>query len=266
MATEDAYQSSPFPVIEIDEVDSTNSEALRRAGLGERGPQWILARRQMAGRGRSGRGWTSHDGNLAATLLLAPRCAPLVLHQLSLLTGVAVHDALLELGGGSGIAEENLLRLKWPNDILAGDAKLGGILIESTTSGADIIAAIGVGLNLAVAPDIEGRETISTARLGFSPAPAAMLAILDAQMRRWLDLWQNGRQFDRIRSAWLERAVPRGVAIAVNTGRESLHGVFAGIDETGALLVDSVRGQSRELRRFTFGDVSLLPLKPEGSS
>ena len=155
--------------------------------------------------------------------------------------------------------------MKWPNDLLSGDAKLAGILIESTTIGADVCAAIGIGLNLAHAPAIDGRATIALGNLVVVGPPSEALRHLEAKLRRWLAVWQAGRGFGEVRAAWLARAGPLNEPLEINTGSETIRGVFAGIDETGALLVDSVRGHTREMRRFTYGDVSLMPPKSEGS-
>lgn len=253
--------SSPdaVPVIELDDIDSTNLEAMRQVSSGQRGPLWIRAGRQSAGRGRSGRLWASQPGNLQATLILSPGCEPERLPELSLLTGVAVLDAVQPLLAQATIGERRALRLKWPNDVLAGEAKLAGILIESTMTGGECIAAVGIGVNVACAPQIEGRATAALADWGATTTPRELLVEIDARMRQWLGVWQRGADFALVRAAWLERAHAPGTPITINTGSETLHGVFAGIDETGALLVDSVRGQQNGLRRFTFGDVSLMP-------
>ena len=252
------------PVIEFDKIDSTNLEALRRVAAGERGPVWLLAERQTGGRGRSGRTWISAPGNLAATLLLAPGCALAELQQLSLLSGVAVHDALTRRMPNLRVGT---LLLKRPNDLLADGTKLGGMLIESTTVGADTVAVIGIGVNIVSGPVLDGRATASTAHLGASPTPRAMLDVLDATMQHWLGVWQRGAGFTAIRAAWLQRAMPIGQPMTINTGAETIYGAFNGIDETGALLVDSVPPNSGDIRRFSFGDVSLLsPRHVEGSS
>ena len=266
MASDRSTEGQAFPIIELDDVSSTNTEALRRAGEGERGPVWIIARRQSAGRGRAGRSWVSVEGNLAATLLLSPGCGMSQLHQLSLLTGVVVHDGLAELAGGSQGASASGLRLKWPNDILLGEAKLGGILIESTTIGGQIVAAVGIGVNIAEAPSIAGRSVAAVNRLGAAPAPRELLDLFDRHMRRWLAAWAMGVRFDVVRAAWLSRCGGTGQPIEINTGSERICGAFAGIDETGALLIDSVPLSSETPRRFTFGDVNLIARKSEGSS
>ncbi len=243
-----------FHLVELDKVDSTNAEALRRASSGERGPLWIMAHRQTAGRGRSGRRWQSGDGNLMATLLFAPECQPSALHQLSLLTGVAVHDALTVYAPIETSAPRRL-RLKWPNDILLDTSKLGGILVESTSFAGTIVAAIGIGINIAAAPALADR---AVARLNdIAPeAPSArdILAALDAQLRQWLATWHAGRDFEAIRAAWLERAGPIGEPITIHAGKSLVSGLFAGLATDGALLVQHHNG---DVESFTTGDVSL---------
>ncbi len=251
--------SERFPVIELGEVDSTNLEALRRAANGEQGPVWLIAGRQTAGRGRSGRAWQMQNGNLAATLLIAPGCAHERLHQLSLLTGVAVYEALAAMLGDASDGSPGSLLLKWPNDLLLDRAKLGGILIESTIVGRAAVAAIGIGVNIETAPRIEGRCTISLAEFGASATARRPLGMIDVEMRRWLDIWRGGDGFDAVRAAWLERAHQRGEPITVHVGNEVLAGTFAGIDETGALLIATVAATEMAVRRLTFGDVSLTP-------
>jgi len=250
------------PVLKLDEVDSTNAECLRRAQNGERGPLWIVACRQTAGRGRSGRSWSQAAGNLAASLLFVPDGPLEVLHQLALLSGVAVHEAIERAAGGAVPA----LRLKWPNDILVGHAKAGGILVESTTWRGATVAVAGIGLNIAQAPAIRGR---AVARLGDHAdglTSEGMLAALDASMQRWLGVWQGGTGFGQIRNAWLARAGSSGEHLAVNAGADRIEGIFHGIDDGGALLLRLADGS---LRRLTYGDVSLAgaagtPVKGQG--
>ncbi|MEQ1611260.1 MAG: biotin--[acetyl-CoA-carboxylase] ligase [Hyphomicrobiaceae bacterium] len=240
----------PSPIVKLDEVDSTNAECLRRASGGERGPLWITAERQTAGRGRSGRAWTQAGGNLAASFLFTPDCPITALHQLSLLTGVAAHEAIEVAGVGTVPG----LRLKWPNDILVERAKAGGILVETTTWGGTAVAVAGIGINIAHAPEIDGRAVARLGEHASGITPDAMLAALDAGMHRWLGVWQGGAGFGAVRDAWLARSGPVGEALAVNAGAERIEGSFHGIDDGGALLLRDGYGR---LRRLTFGDVCL---------
>jgi BirA family biotin operon repressor/biotin-[acetyl-CoA-carboxylase] ligase len=239
-------------VITLGQIDSTNSEAMRRITSGEMGPLWIRAEAQSRGRGRSGRSWTSEPGNLYATLLFAPGCARSEVHQLSLVTGVAVYDAIYAIAGGT-IAG---LRLKWPNDVLIGSAKAVGILAESTVGqGGELLAVVGVGINLAHAPADAGRGTTCLAEHGISADPATALAQLDRAMWHWLGTWDRGHGFAAIRGAWLDRAGSIGEMLAINAAEGRIEGRFAGLDADGSLLLTDAGGSER---RFLFGDVSVV--------
>jgi BirA family transcriptional regulator, biotin operon repressor / biotin---[acetyl-CoA-carboxylase] ligase len=243
-------------IIHLLETDSTNAEAMRRALAGATAPLWIRADRQTRGRGRSGRPWQSdHTGNLYASLLLELSCGPEVAAQLSLVTGVAVIDAIRSLSADNTICE---LQLKWPNDILIGAAKAGGILIESTrhhgalTSGA-LTVVIGIGLNLAGSPTEIGRSVTSLNMHKFHTNPELMLNALRHRMDHWLGIWHQGLGFDACREAWTARAMPMGTELTVNAGAGPVFGAFQGIDRDGALLLQTSSGP----QRFSFGDVTL---------
>lgn len=262
MSTPASQQADANRIVELDEVDSTNAEAMRRAVAGERGPLWILARQQTRGRGRSGRSWQTVPGNLAATLLIEPGCPLSALHQLSLLTGVAVYDAICAVAKRSASSLEptaGRLRLKWPNDILLDDAKLGGILIESTTLGPGTVAAIGIGINVACAPAVPGRASACLSGAGIAATPRTVLEALSAELAAWLARWDGSRGFEQIRCAWLARAGTTAGQMTINAGEGPITGIFSGLDETGALLLAcrSGTGAPDTIRRFTFGDVTL---------
>lgn len=245
-----------------EEIDSTNTEGLRLAAQGEAGGLWIWAGAQRSGRGRAGRNWTSPTGNLYASLLLRPEVPLATAAQLSLLAGIAVHDTIAALAAPGAIQPP--LQLKWPNDVLAGDAKLGGILLESTggTGGDAPAVVIGIGLNLAHAPADIGRPAISLASLGIAVTPAGALTVLASSLARWLAAWDEGRRFTEIRQAWLTRAQPQGAAIAVRQGARLITGRFLGIDEGGALLLQTEAGVSQ---RITAGDVSFAGAEARGA-
>ena len=129
-------------LISCDTVGSTNAEALAYARSGERGPLWITARAQSAGRGRRGRAWFSEPGNLYATLLLTDPAPPGRAAELSFVAALAVYDAIARLAP----ALTPRLALKWPNDVLCEGRKLAGILIEAEGT-APLVMAIGIGVN-----------------------------------------------------------------------------------------------------------------------
>lgn len=246
------YVPDSFRSILLEEVGSTNTEAFARATAGEGGPVWIVARRQTQGRGRAGRAWASDPGNLYATLLQRLSCPAGVVHQISLVAGVAVVDAVRSVAGAHSLAG---LRLKWPNDVLIGGAKCAGILAESQQGGTgSVIVVVGIGINLSSHPDALGRPATHLAAHGVSVAPDAMLAALACSMSGWLERWDLGRGFCRIVAAWLERAGPIGEPMSVHAGAEHVAGSFMGLDADGALLLRDGVGQ---IRRVTFGDVAL---------
>jgi BirA family transcriptional regulator, biotin operon repressor / biotin---[acetyl-CoA-carboxylase] ligase len=129
-------------LIRLDTIDSTNAEALRRAWAGERGPLWIVAERQSAGRGRRGRSWVSPPGNLHATLLVSDPAPAALVPQLGFVAGLALHDAAA--AAAPPLAPR--LALKWPNDLLCGGRKIAGILVEGEGDPV-AAAAIGFGVN-----------------------------------------------------------------------------------------------------------------------
>lgn len=236
----------------LDEINSTNLEAMRRAAAGERGPLWISARRQLEGRGRSGRDWVSAPGNLAATLLFCPVCPPAALHQLSIMAGVGLHDALTVLGAAANAPP---IRLKWPNDVMLGSGKLAGILVETSIFRGQTVAAIGVGINIAYAPSIPGRDTARLIDVAPEVTPDGLLEFIDRSLAGWLDTWRGGEGFAAVRGAWLERSVAIGTPIVVHASKVGVVGSFAGIDEDGALLL---RDDEHRIHRYTAVDVGLL--------
>jgi BirA family biotin operon repressor/biotin-[acetyl-CoA-carboxylase] ligase len=239
-------------ILALDEIDSTNSEALRLAGAGETGPLWITARRQTAGRGRNGRRWASPEGNLFATLLVTLACSPREAAGLSLVAGVALHEALTGLSSQAGL--DIPFRLKWPNDVLIDGAKTSGILIETAMrprGGLD--AAIGIGLNIVWHPDDLGRRATDLAAHGLRTTPELAVAALARPFHHWIDQWQEGRGFPAVRRAWLERSIAPGTSLSVNTTGGRVAGVFGGIDREGMLLLE----RDGATTRISFGDVSI---------
>jgi BirA family transcriptional regulator, biotin operon repressor / biotin---[acetyl-CoA-carboxylase] ligase len=167
-----------------------------------------------------------------------------------LLAGVATAEAIASAAGGAAGG----LRLKWPNDVLIGQSKCAGILAESIAESGSIAAVVGIGINLASHPHDLGRAATHLAEHGVQIAPDAMLVHLDGAMQRWLDVWDGGANFARVREAWLQRAGPIGEPCTANTGTEKISGAFLGLDDGGALMLRDDEGRHRIV---TFGDVTL---------
>lgn len=227
-------------------LGSTNAEALELAHAGERGPLWITARSQSAGRGRRGNTWASPPGNLYATLLLTAPAAPAQAPQLCFVAALAVHDAV------SGIAPARgpQLALKWPNDLLLDGAKLGGVLIESENTPV-LTVAIGFGVNCVSHPSGTPFPATDLAAAGAQVAPERLLKMLTAAMQRRLAQWRGGEGFAAIRTDWLERAVGLGEPVQVRLPDRELNGRFEGLDDAGRLLLV----QGSKTTAVTAGDV-----------
>lgn len=196
--------------IPYETLGSTNAEALALARAGERGPLWITARSQSAGRGRRGSAWASPPGNLYATLLLTEPSAPAQAPQLSFVAALALHDAVVACAPALAPA----LTVKWPNDLLLGNAKLAGILIEGGSETVFAVA-IGIGVNCAHHPDGTSYPATDLAAAGARVPPERLFAALTVAMQSRLDRWRRGQGFAAIRSAWLERAAGLGADIRV---------------------------------------------------
>jgi BirA family biotin operon repressor/biotin-[acetyl-CoA-carboxylase] ligase len=221
-------------------LGSTNEAALARARAGERGPLWITASRQTAGRGRRGRAWVSAPGNLYATLLLTDPSPPHRAAELSFVAALAVHDAIVALPSAAPVPPAALPRIgiKWPNDVLIDDAKCAGILIEGEGAGtAPLAVAVGIGVNCAHHPPDLAFPATHLAALGLAVDPAGLFEVLSRTMLERLAQWDRGRGFAAIRADWLQRAAGLGGTVRVLVGDRELEGRFETLDGTGCLVL-----------------------------
>ncbi|MBV9509829.1 MAG: biotin--[acetyl-CoA-carboxylase] ligase [Caulobacteraceae bacterium] len=235
------------PVLQLDEVDSTNAEARRRAEGGETGPLWIMALRQSAGRGRRGRVWDTGLGNLAATLLDTSDRPPAEAAQVSFIAALAVSDLARRVLSAERVS------LKWPNDLMIDGAKAAGILVESgRRDDGRLWLAVGVGVNLVHAPDLPDRETIAFAAAGAAAlSPLEALEMLAVAFEAWSLVWRDDG-FPAIAKAWTARAYGLGRPCLARLGSEDVEGVAEGLDGDGALLLRLAGGA---VRRISAGDV-----------
>lgn len=235
-------QGAVLTIFHVAETGSTNADMLGLAARGEaRDGDWLVAERQSAGRGRSGRQWDSPAGNLYASGLVTVYPADPPTPTLALVAGIAVTEAI----------GANALRLKWPNDVLAGDAKLAGILLERQ---GDAIV-IGVGINLSHHPDLPDRRTASLAELGIVLTPESAVAALAREFARWLEIWRT-YGLEPIRSAWIERAHPVGTPLSAALPDGSrVDGRFDGLTDDCALILRLADGTTRVIHA---GDVFLI--------
>jgi len=228
-------------------IDSTSLEAARRASNGERGPCWLWAARQTAGRGRSGRDWASPEGNLHATLLMPVADDPARTALHSFVACLAVADTLDILTG-----QPERVSLKWPNDALLDDHKVAGVLLESGTTTSGRWLSIGIGIDLAHAPAGTRWPAISVAEATGQPAPAPEAALdllasaMDARIARF-----DEDGFAPVRTAWLARAARLGDVIEARLPAETVTGRFETLDDDGAMLLQTGTG----LRHIHAADV-----------
>ncbi|MCP5396686.1 MAG: biotin--[acetyl-CoA-carboxylase] ligase [Sphingomonadaceae bacterium] len=231
----------------LTETGSTNADLLARLRGGERVAEghWLVADRQTSGRGRHGRDWFDGAGNFMGSTLVRPGPGDPPAPTLALLAGLAAYEAVLpHVPGGSALA------LKWPNDLMLGRAKLAGILLEAE-SGAVVV---GVGVNLAAAPQLPDRETVALSDLG--PAPdresfaQALANAFDTELERW-----RSYGLEPLLRRWQAAAHPIDTPITVNEpGEGLLAGQFAGLESDGSL---RLRLDDGAIRAIHAGDVML---------
>ena len=241
-----------FTVEILPEIDSTNTDLMRRARAGRLEPVLLVAEQQTAGRGRLGRQWFSGHGASAGatsslTFSLGLPLAPADWSGLSLAVGVSIVQSL-----------HPDLRLKWPNDVWLHDRKLAGILIETANLGdapGARYAVVGVGINIS-----ERQAT------GLTTPPAWLGEVLpgvdaaQALLRIAAPLVQALKAFEvhgfgPFKARFNERDALGGLTIALSDGTT---GVAQGVDGVGALLVQTAQG----LKKITSSEVSVRPLEP----
>jgi BirA family biotin operon repressor/biotin-[acetyl-CoA-carboxylase] ligase len=227
------------------ELDSTNAESLRQAAAGAVGPAWICARRQTAARGRRGRAWAMAEGNFAASLLMRPAAINgVALAQRSFVAALGLLDAMVAVTG-----RPELFALKWPNDVLLAGGKVAGILLETGgPAGRPPVLVIGIGVNLAIAPEAAELEpgAVPPASLrgatGIAIGPEDFLDLLAPAVDAWEERLSD-EGFAPLRSAWLTRASRIGEEITARLPDRAITGRFETIDATGALVLATDGGR-----------------------
>lgn len=235
-------------------VGSTNTILMERPNPQVGFSEALLAEYQTAGRGRRGRSWLAPPGgSICMSLSWVFRDVPRDLGSLGLVAGVCALRALSRLG-----AEK--VRLKWPNDLLVDDRKLGGILIELRAESAGPAAVvIGIGLNVALGARL--LETI--AGMGLAPIDlagaglkgvsrnAVAAELISSFIAGLLEFHREGLK--PFVNEWTAADALRGRPITVTAAEGPTKGIARGIDLEGALLVEAPQG----LLRFISGDVSV---------
>lgn len=231
-------------------TDSTNEVAMARIRRGDRRPMAIFAEQQTAGRGRRGRSWASPFGaNVYLSIAWEFPGGLATIDGLSLAAGVALCEAFEEVRI-SGVG------LKWPNDLVRDRKKLGGILIEvsgEATGSCSVVIGVGINIGMGAIREVNIDQPWTDLRAaGYAGSRNELAAVVLDHLTRMLQEFSESG-FSAFASRWRRFDVVVGRPIDVVVGDARIAGVAAGIDEGGALLVDTEAG----VRRFVGGEVSV---------
>ncbi len=240
-----AGEAPTIDIRTVSETHSTNADMLALAREGAAEGLWLRAESQSAGRGRLARSWESPQGNLHCSTLVRLSAGDPPAPTLALVAAVATWEAIDALLPGRAC-------IKWPNDIMAGTAKLSGMLLERT--GDAII--VGIGVNIRAHPELPDRPTTSLWVLGAVESDAAsLLESLAARFAQRLHDWRT-YGIEAVRHRWLAAAHPVGTPLRASLPDGSaVEGRFATLDAEGALVIDLPDGRTRTIHA---GDIFLL--------
>jgi BirA family biotin operon repressor/biotin-[acetyl-CoA-carboxylase] ligase len=227
-------------VLRYESVTSTNSEVARLAADGAEEGLAIVADEQTAGRGRLQRAWSSPKGaGLYFSALLRPRLSADRWSLITFAAALATGDALLE---ASAVQTD----IKWPNDLLANQRKICGILAEAIETPAGRAVVVGIGINLtngAFPEELIGVATSVAHESGRQPERETILAALLNALARWYSLLHEPDGAGKIVAAWTSRSsFASGKLVQVTNGDEVLQGITRGVDNDGALRLETTHG------------------------
>lgn len=249
LAIRERAPACDWSVLVFDSIDSTNAEALRAIERGQAAPFLVLAERQTAGRGRRGRKWASPFAeNIYYSLVLRIEGGMRQLEGLSLVVGLAVMQALRELGIPAA-------GLKWPNDVLVGQKKIAGILLELVGDPADVchvVLGVGINVNMQMTDEVDQQWTSMRLESGKAFDRNHLVAVLGEKLQAYLNRHQIGG-FSAIQAEWEQNHLWQGRAVSLIAGVNQIDGEVLGIDSQGALRlkVDGVE------KVFSGGELSL---------
>ncbi|MEG5267106.1 bifunctional biotin--[acetyl-CoA-carboxylase] ligase/biotin operon repressor BirA [Pseudomonas sp. JDS28PS106] len=230
-------------------VDSTNAQAVRLVAQGADTPLLVMAEQQTAGRGRRGRKWVSPFAeNLYYSLVLRVDGGMRQLEGLSLLVGLAVMEVLHSMGVSKA-------GLKWPNDVLVGDRKIAGILLELIGDPADVchvIIGVGINANMRDCTEVDQAWTSMCIEQG-NPVDRNELAGKISRTLEELLVRHRVEGFAAFQEVWERAHLWQGREVTLLSGENAIKGVVLGVDRLGALRL-SVDGEERS---FSGGELSL---------
>ncbi|HEY5884130.1 MAG TPA: biotin--[acetyl-CoA-carboxylase] ligase [Pyrinomonadaceae bacterium] len=239
-------------VLRFDSLPSTNVEAARRTTEGAAEGLCIVAAEQTSGRGRLGRQWISPKGaGLYFSILLRPTLLQTLWPLLTLMSAVAVHDALLE-------SYDLVTDIKWPNDIVVGDKKLCGILAETVETNLGAAVVVGIGINLtrhSFPSELQASATSVEDALGKQIDYELILQSLVGNFSaRYEGFQANGA--GNLTEEWCARSsYCNGKRIRVADGEDIFEAVTKGLRIDGGLIVELDNGERRVLRAADISSV-----------
>jgi len=241
----------------VEQAGSTNADLAARARSGERPGAVLITDFQSAGRGRQGRVWTAPPGTgIAMSVLVRPALIPPARWTwLPLLTGLAVSDALRQRVALPA-------DLKWPNDVLVGERKLGGILAERVETPSGPAVVLGIGLNVTLGPDQLPVPTATSVAIEVDRLGAidlvlertTLITTILVSLERILQQWSLTGSDAAVAIAYTERCSTLGRRVRVELGTSTVEGIADAIDPDGRLIITTPEGP----QAFSAGDITHL--------
>lgn len=229
-----------YNLLIFDEIDSTNSEAIRLARSGLSGNFIIWAKSQSAGRGRYGKTWVSDPGNFFISLLLDDEITISRQPQISFISALALYEAINIIAKQKGGFVD--LLFKWPNDLLIKGEKAAGILLESVTISGKNYLIIGIGVNIDTKPNINIPVT-TLAENGLEiDNQGHLLNYFMGYFDKYLAEWKK-KGFVKFRKNWLKKAYRLNDVITIDDGNNRVSGIFNDIDFAGSIRIKLACGQ-----------------------
>lgn len=235
-------------IITLRTVDSTNSEAKRRVESSGETFFAVSAGMQTAGRGRFDRVWQTPEGNIAVTIVVPLPENKSALASVSLMTGIAIHDALTFFVKNADI------RIKWPNDILINGAKISGTLIEADSRA----LYVGIGINRVAAPVDVSYATTTLEQFTYQESAE----IVKALVKRWCDYFESWQTygFISLKNSYITRMNRLNEMVEISFDAHKMNkvsGICRGVDDFGNLLIEDGNG---EIKPYHYGEIQNISI------
>ena len=242
------------PILCFPQIDSTNSEVERQLANGRRAPFVVLSSKQTGGRGRMGRKWYSpEEGNCYMSFAFQPALLPEQMQRFTVWMGLSICHLLNRKFALP-------VMLKWPNDLIIGGKKVGGMLSEARIDAdrmRDLTFGLGINVNSNCELWPESVSATATSLRMFSGKMLSINALVATLVREGLKAYRrycDGGIEEQLMSRWETYDALKGAQVVVNPKSVSLFGTAGGIDADGALILRLEDGRKRVLRA---GEVTL---------